>query len=46
MPEFSFLFSMETLNKSSAASVGSFVPTFAYKNLEIHKVFLRFLTQN
>jgi len=36
----------ETLIKSSSAADGSFAPTFAYKNLEIHTVFLRFLTQN
>jgi hypothetical protein len=27
-------------------SARSFTPAFAYKNLEIHPVFLRFLTQN
>jgi len=37
---------VETLIKSSSAISGSFAPTFAYKNLEIHTVFLRFLTQN
>ncbi len=38
--------SRETLNKSSAGFGGSFAPIFAFENLEIHKVFLRFSTQN
>ena len=36
----------ESLNKSPSASGESFTPAFAYQNLEIHPVFLRFWTQN
>ena len=36
----------QSINQSPAAAAGSFGPTFAYKSLEIHKVFLRLLTQN
>ena len=36
----------EALNKSAAADSGSFVPTFRFENLEIHKVFLRFSNLN
>ena len=32
----------ESLNKSPSASGESFTPAFAYQNLEIHPVFLRF----
>ena len=38
--------SKEALNKSAAADSGSFVPTFRFENLEIHKVFLRFSNLN
>ena len=36
----------EPLNKSAAALSGSFVPTYWFENLEIHKVFLRFPNLN
>ena len=36
----------EPLIKSSAALSGSFVPTYRFENLEIHKVFLRFPNLN
>ncbi|MDY4231927.1 MAG: hypothetical protein SOX74_07595, partial [Candidatus Faecousia sp.] len=36
----------EPLNQSAAAFSGSFVPTYRFENLEIHKVFLRFPNLN
>ena len=39
-------YTKEALNKSTAAHGGSFVPTFRFENLEIHKVFLRFSNLN
>ena len=39
-------YTKEPLNKSPSAASGSFAPAFVYKNLEIHKVFRRFLSQN
>ena len=37
---------METLNKWPSALSESFVPTFRFEELEIHKVFLRFPNLN
>ncbi len=39
-------YTREPLNKSAAALGGSFAATFRFKNLEIHKVFLRFFNLN
>ena len=38
--------SKKALNKSAVADSGSFVPTFRFENLEIHKVFLQFSNLN
>ena len=44
--EYEIFLIREALNKSAAADSGSFVPTFRFENLEIHKVFLRFSNLN